>query len=111
MVNLDKYRTLIKQLLSEYTAYDRMPQNFEIQLIFDEERDHYMWFHLGWEGSKRIYYPVIHFDIKDGKIWLQQNLTELDPAEDLVNLGVPKEDIILGLHPPYKRPYTDYGVA
>jgi len=26
-------------------------------------------------------------------------------------MGVPKEDIILGLHPPYKRPYTDYGVA
>jgi hypothetical protein len=26
-------------------------------------------------------------------------------------MGVPKEDIVLGLHPPYKRPYTDYGVA
>ncbi|MDY6939497.1 MAG: hypothetical protein SWY16_17840, partial [Cyanobacteriota bacterium] len=22
-----------------------------------------------------------------------------------------KQDIILGLHPPYKRPYTGYGVA
>ncbi|HEY9634248.1 MAG TPA: element excision factor XisI family protein [Coleofasciculaceae cyanobacterium] len=24
---------------------------------------------------------------------------------------MPKEDIVLGLHPPYKRPYTGYGVA
>jgi hypothetical protein len=26
-------------------------------------------------------------------------------------MGIPKEDIVLGLHPPYKRPYTGYGVA
>ncbi|PZO37604.1 MAG: hypothetical protein DCF17_15660 [Shackletoniella antarctica] len=26
-------------------------------------------------------------------------------------MGVPKEDIVLGLHPVYKRPYTGYGVA
>lgn len=40
-----------------------------------------------------------------------QNLTDQDPAEELVKMGVPREDIILGLHPPYKRPYTDYGIA
>lgn len=111
MANLESYRNFIKQLLSQYTAYDKVEQNFEIQLVFDESRDHYIWFHVGWEGSKRIYYSVIHFDIKDSKIWLQQNLTELDPAQDLVDLGVPRDDIILGLQPPFKRPYTDYGVA
>ena len=30
---------------------------------------------------------------------------------ELVAMGVPKDDIVLGLQPPYKRPYTDYGVA
>jgi XisI protein len=52
---------------------------------------------------------VMHFDIKDGKIWLQQNLTDRDPAEELVEMGVPKGDIILGLQMPSKRLYTDYG--
>ena len=66
---------------------------------------------VGWNGSKRIYYSVIHFDIKDGKIWLQQNATDLNPAEDLIEMGVLREDIILGLQPPFKRPYTNYGVA
>jgi hypothetical protein len=59
----------------------------------------------------KIYLCIIHFDIKDGKIWLQQNLTDQNPAEELVEMGVPREDIVLGLQPPYKRPYTDYGVA
>jgi hypothetical protein len=54
---------------------------------------------------------VIHIDIKDGKVWLQQNLIDQDPVEELVKMGVAKENIILGLHPPYKRPYTEYGVA
>jgi len=50
-------------------------------------------------------------DIKDGKIWIQRNLTEVDLALQLLEMGVSKEDIVLGLHPTYKRPYTGYGVA
>lgn len=42
---------------------------------------------------------------------LLQNTTDIEVGEELVLMGVPKEDIILGLHPPYKRPYTGYGVA
>jgi hypothetical protein len=53
----------------------------------------------------------MHLDIKEGKIWLQQNLTDQNPAEELVKKGVPRTDIILGLQAPYKRAYTDYGVA
>jgi hypothetical protein len=73
--------------------------------------DHYQLFRVGWNGLTRIYHSVIHFDIKDNKIWIQQNTTETDLAEQLVNMGVPKEDIVFGLQPPYKRPYTGYGVA
>ncbi len=66
---------------------------------------------VGWKGLKRVYYIVLHFDIKEDKIWLQHNATGIDAGEELVSLGVPKQDIVLGLHPPYKRPYTGYGVA
>ncbi len=111
MDKLIQYRTLIKALLSRYASYKKDNEDWELQLIFDEERDHYLWFDVGWKGSKRIYHCVIHFDIKDGKVWLQQNLTDLNPAEDLIELGVAREDIVLGLQPPFKRPYTNYGVA
>jgi len=81
----------------------------EVQLILDPVRDHYQWMNVGWQHLTRVYRCAIHFDIKDGKIWLQQNLTDRNPAEELVAMGVPKEDIVLGLHPPYKRQYTEYG--
>ncbi|AFZ50994.1 XisI protein [Dactylococcopsis salina] len=111
MDKLTQYRKLIKKLLSRYASYKKDQEGWELQLIFDEERDHYLWFDVGWNGTKRIYHCVIHLDIKDGKVWLQQNSTDLNPAEDLIELGVAREDIILGLQPPYKRPFTNYGVA
>jgi hypothetical protein len=66
---------------------------------------------VGWKGFKRVYHCFIQIDIKDGKIWIQRNMTETDLARELVDMGVVKEEIVLGLHPPYKRPYTGYAVA
>ncbi|MCW6038716.1 XisI protein [Spirulina subsalsa FACHB-351] len=113
MDKIEQYRTAIQSLLSRYANQDHSYPSPEIetQLIFDTERDHYQWMDVGWQELNRIYRTIIHLDIKDGKIWLQQNLTEFNPAEELVAMGIPRSDIILGLHPPYKRPYTDYGVA
>ena len=106
---LIKYRQAVQNLLSRYVAEDVTGEDVEVQLIFDVERDHYQWMNVGWEGLKRVYRSIVHFDIRDNKIWLQQNLTELNPAEDLISMGVKREDIVSGLQPPYKRPYTNYG--
>lgn len=38
-------------------------------------------------------------------------MTDVDLAQELLEMGIPKEDIELSLQPPYKRPYTGYGVA
>jgi hypothetical protein len=110
MDNIANYRKYIQALLTHYASEDNSDNDSEVQLVFDTERDHYQWLNVGWKKLDRIYRCIIHFDIKDGKIWLQQNLTDENPAEELVVMGVPREDIVLGLQPPYKRQYTDYGV-
>lgn len=106
----DEYRKIIRQLLNSMSANDEA-EDIECQLVFDTENDHYQLLDVGWKGLKRVYNCFIHLDIKDGKIWIQRNMTETDLGQALVDLGVAKEDIVLGLHPPYKRPYTGYGVA
>ncbi len=111
MDKVEKYREYVQKMITEYASSDRDQDDVEVQLIMDTVRDHYQWMNVGWEGFKRVYNCLIHLDIRDGKIWIQQNWTEDDLAADLVEMGVPKEDIVLGLHAPYKRPYTDYGVA
>jgi hypothetical protein len=113
MERLEQYRQAIRQLLTAHASSEQSNSDTEIecQLLFDPERDHYQLLDIGWEELKRIYNCFIHLDIKDGKIWIQRNMTEADLAQELVEMGVPKEDIVLGLHPHYKRPYKGYGVA
>lgn len=110
---MENYRICIRQLLTNQATQEQNNPNEEIecQLVFDTEHDHYQLLDVGWEDLKRIYHCFIHIDIKDGKIWIQRNMTEADLAEELIEMGVAREDIILGLHPPYKRPFTGYGVA
>ncbi len=50
-------------------------------------------------------------DIRNEKIWIFYNSTEHDIAADLVDLGVPKEDIVLGFYPPFMREMSDYAVG
>ena len=110
---LEEYRLLIRKLLNNHgdLATNNANSEIECQLICDPENDHYQLLDIGWDGLKRVYNCYIHVDIKDGKVWIQRNMTEADLAQELVDMGIPKEDIILGLHPSYKRPYTGYGVA
>lgn len=109
MEKLTKYRQIVRELLTAHATTN--DPNIECQLIFDTEHDHYQILDLGWQELNRIYACYIHLDIKDGKIWIQHNMTEADIGQELVDKGVPASDIILGLQPPYKRPYTNYGVA
>lgn len=111
MDKVTRYRQYVQALLTQYAQEDVSNEEVEVQLILDTDRDHYQWMNVGWQRFNRIDRCIIHLDIKDGKIWLQQNLTDQNPAEALVEMGVSREDIVLGLQPPYKRQYTDYGVA
>ena len=58
-----------------------------------------------------MYGVVLHVDIIDGKIWVQQDGTEAGIANQLVELGVPKQDIVLGFDPPMMRDLTDFAVG
>ncbi|BAZ79674.1 MAG: XisI protein [Nostocales cyanobacterium 94392] len=111
MATLEHYRQCIQTILNKHGQFKPNYEEIDNELIFDTFHDHYQLMYVGWNGLKRVYYSIIHFDIKDGKIWIQQNMTDADLAQELENMGVPKEDIVLGLQPPYKRPYTGYGVA
>ena len=75
----------------------------------DRDRDHYLWLEVGLQDNKYVYAPFIHIDIKDGKIWLQRNFTDVNLGEKLMAMGVKKEDIILGLHSPFMRQFSGYG--
>ncbi|WP_304608943.1 element excision factor XisI family protein [Planktothrix sp. FACHB-1365] len=44
-------------------------------------------------------------------ITFKQIYPHLYPPSFLINLGVPKQDIVLGFYPPFMREMTDYAVG
>ncbi|HYX16007.1 MAG TPA: XisI protein [Nostoc sp.] len=110
MDKIKYYRQLIKQILTEHTQIINNTDTVNSELIIDSENDHYQLAYVGWQGDKRVFGPVMHFDIQNGKIWIQYNGTEESVAERLVELGVPPSDIVIGFHSPFKRQFTSYAV-
>ena len=110
MDKLTRYRDCIDEIMKRHSR-PHITDGSEIQYITDIENDHYQIVHTGWNQKERLYGCLVHMDIKNGKIWIQQDGTEVGVAEELVKLGVPKEDIVLAYHPPYKRPYTGFGTG
>jgi hypothetical protein len=110
MANLELYREHIKNLLSQHASLV-WDTRIQAELIFDTERDRYQLMYVGWRNQHRVYGPVLHLDIIDNKIWIQQDGTEVGIANELVELGVPKQDIILAFDPPNLRHLTEFAVG
>lgn len=109
--SVENYRQLIQAYLSEYVSTPIANGEIESYTVFDTQQDHYQAMNVGWDGYRRVYGCVLHLDIRDGKIWLQQNITERQVAHDLMAMGVPSQDIVLGFQAPGVRSHTGFGVA
>lgn len=111
MDRLDEYRSYIETIIKKYGVYKPSYGNVEVQVIFDREHDHYQLVSVGWDENERIRGCILHIDIKDEKIWIQHDGTEIGVANELVEMGVPKQDIVLAFHAPARRKYTEFAVS
>lgn len=110
MDRITQYRQIIMRLLDEYASYECPDSNIEMETIFDTERDRYQLVAVGWEKKKRVHGCIIHIDIKNGKVWLQHDATDAEIANQLVEMGIPKEEIVLAFYTENHRRYTDFAV-
>lgn len=113
MDQLNTYRTIIKEVLTRYYELDlEQPiAGIEPILAFDEGRDHYFWAQVGWNQTGRSCGSTVYIRIKDGKVWVEEDLTEDGVTNDLLDAGIPKHDIVLGFQHPQERALTEFAVA
>lgn len=111
MAKVDTYRAKVQQIIAGYAQRLSSADNDEIEIVFDTTNDHYLLLETGWRGEERDYGSLIHLDIKGDKIWIQYDGTEIGIANELVALGVPKQDIVLGFHSPFMRQHTKFAAT
>lgn len=110
MEKVIQYQQFVQDVLRQYVEDAPPDDEIDVELSFDTERNHYHVFNVGWMDERRTYGCVLHLDIKNDKIWIQHDGTEIGIANELLKLGVPKEDIVLAFHSPYKRQFTGFAV-
>lgn len=111
MGKLNRYREVVRRLVEGYANEKPSDGDVDSYSMMDAERDHYIAMQTGWVNGHRVHGAFLHIDIIDEKVWIQFNGTDQSIAAELVEAGIPKEDIILGEKPAEIRQYTGYGVA
>ena len=91
--------------------FNQQKDGLEAKVIVDREGGHYQLLNMGWRKNDYQFYVIFHFDIKDGKVWLQENRTDVLIAKELVEKGISQNDIVLGLQYPELRAATGYAEA
>ncbi|MGI0493384.1 XisI protein [Alkalinema pantanalense CENA528] len=111
MDKLEHYCQCLRKFLANYIDYGAQREGLETQVIIDTTNDHYLLLRIGWDKNKRIHTCIFHFDIKDGKIWVQENNTDIEIDRDLEEMGISKQELVIGFHHPSMREFSDYAIA
>jgi len=106
-----RYRHILKDYLLAL-AHDWTTNPSEsVEVVCDNDGGHFLLLFYGWTDQGHLHSVPIHLEIRDDKVWVQENLTEIEVDDDLVALGIPKSDIVLGVLPPEYRVFSEFAAA
>ena len=108
---MSKYRAIARQVIDDYARYKPSCGNIDISPVYDTERDHYLLVSFGWNGERRVHSTILHLRVFEEKIWLERDETEEGVTQDLLDLGVNKEDIVLAFYHLEDRKLTEFAIA
>jgi XisI protein len=111
MDKIKHYQDVILDFLHRYNEEMGGDGLIERRIIADRDNNSFQLLSVGWRGSHFIFGPIFHFDIINGKIWMQCNNTEREVVDELMDNGVAKSDIVLGFVPPHARHFLGFAIA
>lgn len=110
LIDVKSKKIIVRQLVEKLAQVDETEPSDATIKVLDEVGGHYLLFNNTWKDGRRYYGCFLHIDIyPDGKIWLQHDGTDLNVAEQLLEAGIAKEEIVLGFQPPSVRGVLGFG--
>lgn len=103
------YTEAIEKILNSFCDMV-VREGTEVKIIRDRESGNYLVILAGGNDGSRLYGISVHIELKNDKIWIQQDRTDTGIAQELVEFGVPKTDIVLAFKSPFTRKFTEYAV-
>jgi len=91
---LNHYRWVLQQVIEKHAQMSTEPAGSESVAVCDCNGDNYLLLDVGWDATGRVHYVIIHLRLKDGKVLIEKDGIEYGIAQDLLEAGVPAEDIV-----------------
>jgi hypothetical protein len=111
MDKLENYRHIIQGIVEHHAKYAPSHGQIEVAPFIDREHDNYGLIDVGWSRTGRVHSIIFHLRIETGKIWVEWDGIESSVAQELIDAGIPTEDIVLGFQRPKRRAITEFAVA
>ncbi len=107
MEKLKHYRQILQQVVEKHAAMPGEPAEDESIPICDTIHDNYLLMDVGDGANGRTGYVVFHVRLKDGRVWIERDGIEYGIARDLLEAGIPKEDIVLAFYGRQPQPLPE----
>ena len=109
MDKIERYKNIITKELSKH-ASGRISNRptVEFQLIINEDRTQFVLLTVGWHDIRYIHGLLFNIKIKNNKVWVYEDRTDIDIASRLSDLGIKRSDIVLGFAPEWARGQAGY---
>jgi len=112
MDKLKKYGKILQNFFEERKQIqNRQASGLKGHLFINEQKTDFILIKMGWRQKLFVHAVTFHLEIKNNKIWIYEDKTDIDVAKILVDKGVLKKDIVLGFLSPTLRGFSDYAVA
>jgi hypothetical protein len=102
MDTVKSYQAVIKQVISEYAKLRPSHGNIHLEPIFDDVNSRYALMQFGWDRERRVRGNLIYMSIKDGKVSIEYDGIEGGITQDLIQRGIPQNDIELAFLPMFE---------
>jgi hypothetical protein len=88
------YTDVLKHILLEHAQHKPSHGKIDVFPVFDDEREIYCIVDAGWNQGGRVHAMIFLARIVDGKVRLEWDGLHYGITDELIQAGVPKEDIV-----------------
>lgn len=104
MDTINIYRKILTIFFEERAAIQNEQDNgLQAQLLINEAKTNFLLLKMGWKNKLFVHTVTFHMELKEGKVWIYENKTDVDLTGVLVDRGVDGRDVVLGYLSPALR--------
>jgi len=107
----DAYRQILRQVVERQASMPRRQDQVELVPIIDTTHDNYLLMRIGWDKVGRAHHILFHFRLKEGRVWIEWDGIEHGIANDLIEAGIPEEDIVMAFYGSDPVPLAELAAA